>query len=273
MLEFPSHPLYPPLEGSRRGSHRSRLLRWLLVRAIALEVADTEVAFIASVVKGAEPASPPVLLNDRIGFVEVPHADPSGWFLPGFEALASSSSFSKLDYGIRRLDHTVRIVSELASTMRYLKGFSGFHKFTEDVGMSETELNYSMVLANNSETVLLPLNESVYGTKRKSQIETYLEHNKGAGVQHLALVTHDIFTTLREMRKRSFVGRFEFMPSPPPTYYANLHNHATNVLTVDQIKHCEELGILVDRDDTRTCQFQFLTFYYPMFLSIFIFNS
>ncbi|KAH1214187.1 4-hydroxyphenylpyruvate dioxygenase [Glycine max] len=255
--------------GSRRGSHRSRLLRWLLVRAIALEVADTEVAFIASVVKGAEPASPPVLLNDRIGFVEVrlygdvvlryvsykdvPHADPSGWFLPGFEALASSSSFSKLDYGIRRLDHTVRIVSELASTMRYLKGFSGFHKFTEDVGMSETELNYSMVLANNSETVLLPLNESVYGTKRKSQIETYLEHNKGAGVQHLALVTHDIFTTLREMRKRSFVGRFEFMPSPPPTYYANLHNHATNVLTVDQIKHCEELGILVDRDDTRTC--------------------
>ncbi|KAG4954831.1 hypothetical protein JHK87_040425 [Glycine soja] len=121
--------------------------------------------------------------------------------------------------------------------MRYLKGFSGFHKFTEDVGTSETELN-------NSETVLLPLNESVYGTKRKSQIETYLEHNEGAGVQHLALVTHDIFTTLREMRKRSFVGGFEFMPSPPPTYYANLHNHATNVLTVDQIKHSEELGIL-----------------------------
>ncbi|KAG4954832.1 hypothetical protein JHK87_040426 [Glycine soja] len=71
MLEFPSHPLYPPLEGSRRGSHRSRLLRWLLVRAIALEVADTEVAFIASVVKGAEPTSPPVLLNDRIGFMEM----------------------------------------------------------------------------------------------------------------------------------------------------------------------------------------------------------
>ncbi|QHN82005.1 4-hydroxyphenylpyruvate dioxygenase [Arachis hypogaea] len=34
--------------------------------------------------------------------------------------------------------------------------------------------------------VLLPLNELVYGTKRKSQIETYLEHNEGAGLQHLA---------------------------------------------------------------------------------------
>ncbi|KHN11980.1 4-hydroxyphenylpyruvate dioxygenase [Glycine soja] len=54
------------------------------------------------------------------------------------------------------------------------------------------------------------------------------------------------------MRKRSFLGGFEFMPSPPPTYYANLHNRAADVLTVDQIKQCEELGILVDRDDQGT---------------------
>ncbi|KAG4964446.1 4-hydroxyphenylpyruvate dioxygenase [Glycine max] len=245
------------------------------VRAIALEVADAEAAFSASVAKGAEPASPPVLVDDRTGFAEVrlygdvvlryvsykdaapqaPHADSSRWFLPGFEAAASSSSFPELDYGIRRLDHAVGNVPELAPAVRYLKGFSGFHEFAEftaeDVGTSESGLN-SVVLANNSETVLLPLNEPVYGTKRKSQIETYLEHNEGAGVQHLALVTHDIFTTLREMRKRSFLGGFEFMPSPPPTYYANLHNRAADVLTVDQIKQCEELGILVDRDDQGT---------------------
>ncbi|THF97140.1 hypothetical protein TEA_013386 [Camellia sinensis var. sinensis] len=36
--------------------------------------------------------------------------------------------------------------------------------------------------------------------------------------QHLALVSEDIFRTLREMRQRSGVSGFEFMPSPPPTY-------------------------------------------------------
>uniref|UniRef100_A0A7N1A5V6 4-hydroxyphenylpyruvate dioxygenase n=1 Tax=Kalanchoe fedtschenkoi TaxID=63787 RepID=A0A7N1A5V6_KALFE len=90
------------------------------------------------------------------------------------------------------------------------------------------------------------------GTKRKSQIQTFLEHNEGPGVQHLALASEDIFKTLREMRKRSSVGGFDFMPSPPPTYYKNLKKRAGDVLTDEQIKECEELGILVDRDDQGT---------------------
>ena len=36
----------------------------------------------------------------------------------------------------------------------------------------------SVVLANNNEMILLPINEPTYGTKRKSQIQTYLEQNK-----------------------------------------------------------------------------------------------
>ena len=34
-----------------------------------------------------------------------------------------------------------------------------------------------MVLANNNEMVLLPINEPTHGTRRKSQIQTYLEAN------------------------------------------------------------------------------------------------
>ena len=165
------------------------------------------------------------------------------------------TSFPELDYGIRRLDHAVGNVPELAPAVNYVKKFTGFHEFAEftaeDVGTNESGLN-SVVLANNDEMVLLPLNEPVYGTKRKSQIETYLEHNEGAGVQHLALMSSDIFRTLREMRKRSCVGGFEFMPSPPPTYYKNLKKRAGDVLSDEQIKECEELGILVDRDDQGT---------------------
>ena len=54
------------------------------------------------------------------------------------------------------------------------------------------------------------------------------------------------------MRQGSGLGGFEFMPSPTPTYYKNLKNRAGDVLTEAQIKECEELGILVDKDDQGT---------------------
>ncbi|KAM1030217.1 hypothetical protein FF1_034097 [Malus domestica] len=77
----------------------------------------------------------------------------------------------------------------------------------EDIETSKSELN-SVVLANNKEIVLFPMNEPMYRTKRKSQIQTYLEHNEGAWVQHLALVSEDIFRTLREMRSQSSISGF-----------------------------------------------------------------
>ncbi|KAL6137169.1 hypothetical protein ACLB2K_062464 [Fragaria x ananassa] len=243
----------------------------LAVRAVAIQVADADLAFHASVSHGAKPASPPILLDNRVTIAEVhlygdvvlryvsykdpaQRSDPNPdlWFLPGFEPVPSSFP---LDFGLRRLDHAVGNVPDLAAAVEYVKGFTGFHEFAEftaeDVGTSESGLN-SVVLASNDETVLLPMNEPVYGTKRKSQIQTYLEHNEGAGVQHLALVSEDIFRTLREMRQRSGIGGFDFMPSPPPTYYRNLKKRAGDVLSDEEIKECEELGILVDRDDQGT---------------------
>lgn len=246
----------------------------LAVRSIAIEVEDAEFAFNQSVEHGAKPSSPPVVIDNYVTIAEIslygdvvlryisynknttvtPDSSPSSWFLPGFEAVDETSSYP-LDFGIRRLDHAVGNVMDLPSAVKYVKEFTGFHEFAEftaeDVGTSESGLN-SVVLASNDEMVLLPMNEPVFGTKRKSQIQTYLEHNEGPGVQHLALVSEDIFKTLREMRRRSGVGGFEFMPSPPPTYYRNLKNRAGDVLTEEQIKECEELGILVDRDDQGT---------------------
>ncbi|XP_071705567.1 4-hydroxyphenylpyruvate dioxygenase [Rutidosis leptorrhynchoides] len=243
----------------------------LAVRSIAIEVEDAEIAFSVSVSHGAKPSFAPVTLgNNDVVLSEVklygdvvlryvsyknPNYKSTCTFLPGFEPTEKTSSFHELDYGIRRLDHAVGNVPELAPAVDYVKSFTGFHEFAEftaeDVGTSESGLN-SVVLACNSEKVLIPMNEPVYGTKRKSQIQTYLEHNEGAGVQHLALASEDIFRTLREMRKRSYIGGFEFMPAPPPTYYRNLKNRAGDVLSDEQIKECEELGILVDRDDQGT---------------------
>uniref|UniRef100_M8BRV3 4-hydroxyphenylpyruvate dioxygenase n=1 Tax=Aegilops tauschii TaxID=37682 RepID=M8BRV3_AEGTA len=170
-------------------------------------------------------------------------------FLPGFEGVSNPGA---VDYGLTRFDHVVGNVPELASAAAYVAGFTGFHEFaeftTEDVGTAESGLN-SMVLANNSEGVLLPLNEPVHGTKRRSQIQTFLEHHGGPGVQHIAVASSDVLRTLREMRARSAMGGFDFLPPPLPKYYEGVRRIAGDVLSEAQIKECQELGVLVDRDD------------------------
>ena len=106
-------------------------------------------------------------------------------------------------YGIQRIDHVVGNVPDLLATVDYLTAATGFHEFAEftaeDVGTVDSGLN-SMVLASNTEAVLLPVNEPTTGGKRKSQILTYLEQHGGEGVQHIALKTDDVFATVHAMR-------------------------------------------------------------------------
>ncbi|KAI3523340.1 hypothetical protein L1887_01402 [Cichorium endivia] len=256
---------------SHTACHAFTTSHGLAVRSIAIEVEDAELAYSVSLSHGAIPSSPPItvgesqnavvlaevqLFNDVVlRYISYKNPTIDIAFLPGFEFIKTNPSLHHQDFGIRRLDHAVGNVPELAPAVNYLKSFTGFHEFAEitakDVGTSESGLN-SMILACNNEMVIFGMNEPVYGTKRRSQIQTFLEHNEGPGIQHLALESEDIFLTLREMNRRSLVGGFEFMPPPPPTYYRNLKNRAADVLTEEQMKACEEFGILVDRDNEGT---------------------
>ncbi|KAH7372775.1 hypothetical protein KP509_17G020200 [Ceratopteris richardii] len=238
-------------------------------RAVGVLVEDAEEAFKVSVANGAIPVYSPERwfdvaspTDDSPGAIvsEVKlYGDAvlryvsyfngfNGTFLPKYQKV-DTPPFS---YGLARLDHAVGNVHKLLENVQYIANFTGFHEFAEftadDVGTAESGLN-SMVLASNNELVLLPLNEPVLGTKRKSQIQTYLEHNEGPGLQHLALMSKDIFSTLKEMRQRTHLGGFDFMPKPPPTYYRNLRKRVADILSEAQMVECEELGILVDRDD------------------------
>lgn len=54
------------------------------------------------------------------------------------------------------------------------------------------------------------------------------------------------------MKGRSSAGGLEFMLSTPPALYQNLKKRAGDVLNDEQIKECEEMAIMVDRDDQET---------------------
>jgi 4-hydroxyphenylpyruvate dioxygenase len=240
-------------------------------RAVGLEVKDAREAYQEAVKRGGRGVLAPIELTHTkddgcikgrqvisevelygdvvLRFVSV-HDGFDGDYLCDYVA---TPDVPVVSYGLQRLDHAVGNVHDLLETVDYIMKFTGFHEFAEftaeDIGTIDSGLN-SMVLANNNEFVLLPVNEPTFGTNRKSQIQTYLEQNNGPGLQHLALKTDDIFTTVREMRKYSNMqGGFDFQAPASDGYYRHLKEKIGDALTDEQYAVVEELGLLVDKDD------------------------
>ena len=253
-----THPLFDSEEAFRFVKAHG-----LGARAIGVTVDDAATAFRISVERGAVAVTSPVELPDPasettqciaevqiygdvvLRFISGSFAGP---YLAGYETVDGPG----LNYGLTRLDHAVGNVHNLLEAANYIMGFTGFHRFAEftakDVGTVDSGLN-SFAMANNNEYVLLLVNEPTFGTKRKSQIQTYLEQNEGPGVQHLAIKTNDIFKTLKKMRAVSEFGGFEFMPRPDDGYYKRLPDRIGDALTPEQYEEMEKLGVLADRDD------------------------
>ena len=258
------------------GHERGTMMRFfekhgLAVRAVGVRVADARTAYDVAVMRGARGVLEPQVLTHTkddgkirggqvISEVEL-YGDVVLRFvgtLGGFDGdylcdYVATPEAPDVSYGLQRLDHAVGNVHNLLETVDYIMNMTGFHEFAEftaeDIGTIDSGLN-SMVLANNNEFILLPVNEPTFGTKRKSQIQTYLEQNNGPGLQHLALKTDDIFSTVREMRKYSHLrGGFDFQAPASDDYYRTLKAKIGDALSDDQYAMVEELGLLVDKDD------------------------
>ena len=241
----------------------------LAVRAVGIRVKDAADAYKVSTANGARGVKPAAVHTDKATGKTMTVSE-VGWFddvvlrfvsgefdgamLPNYGVSPMAGLKDGIvSYGLERLDHCVTNVHNLFEAQDFIEKTFGLHEFSvftaEDVGTVDSGLN-SMVFASNNEFVLLPVNEPTFGTPRKSQIQSYLEHNNGNGIQHLALMTSDIFHTMREMRKRSHIGGFEFMPKPSKAYYEKCPGRiGADSLTKEQFAELEELGLLADRDD------------------------
>jgi 4-hydroxyphenylpyruvate dioxygenase len=101
----------------------------------------------------------------------------------------------------------------------------------------------SKVVANGNHRVKFPLNEPAAGRKR-SQIDEYLEFYGGPGVQHIALATGDILSTVDALRREGI----EFLDTPD-TYYEDPELRARIGHVRVPVRHLQSRGILVDRDE------------------------
>lgn len=228
------------------------------VRCVALWVDDAAEAFATAVSRGAEPVSAPRSSKDEFGtcvraqiqsfgdtiheFVERKNYD--GPFLPGF--IAWNPEYQPAPVGLKYIDHMVSNVA-LGEMNKWVNWYADVMDFKQLISFDDKDIStkytalMSKVMSNGNGRVKFPINEPAPGLK-KSQIEEYLEFHHGPGIQHIAVATNDVISTVRALRARGI----EFL-RVPDSYYDTL---LARVGEIDEdLSPLRELGILVDRDD------------------------
>src|SRR5438445_5763961 len=169
----------------------------------------------------------------------------TGPFAPGFTTEGLPPAPVGPEVGLRRIDHVVANV-ELGALdgwvefYRRVLGFDQLVHFGDDQIATEYSALMSTVVWDGSK-VVLPLNEPAQG-RRRSQIQEYLDAYGSPGVQHIALRTDDIVTTVRALRARGV--RFLTVPD---AYYEDVRRRLGELaLPWDELAR---LGVLVDRGD------------------------
>jgi 4-hydroxyphenylpyruvate dioxygenase len=227
------------------------------VRDVAFAVDDAVGAFAAATARGANPVREPYRQRDRAGSVTrstvAAYGDTThtfvqrdgyrGPFAPGYEAARLPSPVGP-PVGLTQIDHVVANVPEgaLEAWVHWYRRVFGLDELThfdeEQISTEYSALRSTVVW--NGGRVVLPVNEPAPGL-RTSQIQEYLDAYRGPGVQHIAIRTDDILTTVRALRERGL--RFLEVPS---TYYDDARERMVGFpLALDALS---ELGILVDRD-------------------------
>ena len=233
------------------------------VKVVALWVDDARKSYEETTKRGAKSYMEPTVEKDEHGEViragiytygETVHMfverkNYSDHFLPGFRAW--ESDYNPEPVGLKYIDHMVGNVGwgEMDTWVKWYEdvmGFENFLSFDDKQIHTEYSALMSKVMSNGNGRIKFPINEPAEG-KKKSQIEEYLDFYEGAGVQHVAVATNDIITTVGEMRKRGV----EFLSTPPDEYYNAVplrleeHNHELR----EDIETLKGLGIMIDADE------------------------
>jgi 4-hydroxyphenylpyruvate dioxygenase len=173
----------------------------------------------------------------------------NGVFMPGYQEW--KSDYNPTPTGLKFIDHMVGNVgwNEMDVWVKWYEdvmGFENFLSFDDKQIHTEYSALMSKVMSNGNGRVKFPINEPAEG-KKKSQIEEYLDFYEGPGVQHIAVATDDIITTVSQLRERGV----EFLSTPPQAYYdavpGRLEEHSHELR--EDIQRLMKLGIMIDADE------------------------
>ena len=229
------------------------------VTDLSIGVLSAEEAFGYAVARGARPVAAPHTAEDEHGKVVlatvaaygdtthtlVERANYSGPYLPGYVpanplvAPAGEPFFTEIDHCVGNVE--LGHMDEWVGYYHRVMGFTNMKEFVGDDIATEYSALMSKVVADGSRKVKFPINEPAPG-RRKSQIDEYLEFYGGPGVQHIALATDDIVTTVRAMK----AAGVEFLDTPD-TYYEEVEGRVGEI--GEDYGDLHRLKILADRDE------------------------
>ena len=233
------------------------------VKVVALWVDDARSAYEETTKRGAKSYMEPKVEKDEHGEVVragiytygetvhmfVERKNYKGQFMPGFQEW--KSDYNPEPVGLKFIDHMVGNVGwgQMNTWVKWYEdvmGFVNFLSFDDKQIHTEYSALMSKVMSNGNGRIKFPINEPAKAAKR-SQIEEYLDFYEGSGVQHIAVATDDIITTVAKLKSRGV----EFLSTPPEEYYRavpkRLHDH--NHELREDIETLKGLGIMIDADE------------------------
>jgi len=235
--------------------HGEGVKRW------ALRVRDVKTAYETAIHNGGIPIRAPKQLEDTDGMVEeaaiklyddaeivfINRDKYRGLFKPGFGKPIQKIEVKNLDSGLKEIDHIVGNVrvNELNLWENYLNKSLNFETFIEfgagDISTQYSALISKVVRSSDGAPVKNPINEPFEG-KKKSQIEEYIDEYLGSGIQHIAVTTDDIITTIKNLKDNGV----EFLTPPPDTYYETLREKNKDI--TEDLSTLKKYGILCDTE-------------------------
>ena len=233
------------------------------VKIIALWVEDARKSFEETTKRGAKVYLEPIVEKDEFGEVVragiytygetvhmfVERKNYNGTFLPGY--VEWKSEYNPTTIGLKYIDHMVGNVgwNQMNVWVKWYEevmGFVNFLSFDDKQIHTEYSALMSKVMSNGNGRIKFPINEPAKGNKR-SQIEEYLDFYEGSGVQHIAIATDDIISTVTQLRARGI----EFLSAPPHAYYEDIPNRLGEHMSMmhEDLAVIEKLAIMVDADE------------------------
>ncbi len=164
----------------------------------------------------------------------------------------SPSSFTGIDHVVLNVE-----AGDLELAVAWYQETLGFQAKQAFKIQTEKSALHSQVMVSPDRQVQFPINQPA---SPNSQIQEFLDANKGAGIQHIALETANIISAIAQFRRCGV----SFLPVPP-SYYTQLQQRPGLPLSGAELTEIAEQEILVDWQPTIPQAILLQTFTQPIF--------
>lgn len=220
------------------------------VANIALRTSDVSAYFAELVGRGAHVVTEPSTVDGVTvaavrAFGDTNHtlverSSDEDWCPPGLVPVTPTPEDDEL--GLRRVDHFAVCAErgQLDTCVAYYRTVFGFREiFEEHIVVGQQAMNSKVVQSASKDVTLTILEPDT--SQRPGQIDDFISHHGGAGVQHVAFSSSNVLRSVGALRDRGV----EFLTTPG-SYYDLLPGRVT--ITEYDVDALRDLNILVDTD-------------------------